>query len=250
MAVMIVTGASSGIGREFALQLSRKYSRMNEIWLIARRKELLLELEKEIKIPVRIFAMDLTRDEDMQEFSAYLESEKPDIKLLVNCAGYGKIGRFDELDLKEQCGMIDLNCTALTAMTGMCLPYISEHSRIINVASAAAFSPQPDFAVYAATKAYVLNFSRALNAELKQRKITVTAVCPGPVDTDFFTIAGEKSNAVFKKQSRADASRVVEKAIKDAALGDDVSIYGAVMKMAKTATKVLPQKLIINMFNK
>lgn len=178
MKIAVVTGASSGIGREFAVQIAGKYGKMDEIWLIARRKDRLIELQKELRLPVRVFAMDLTDNEDMNTFDGFLKENNPDIKLLVNCAGYGKTGRFDELDIYEQCGMIDVNCKALTLFTGLCLPYISNHSRIINVASAAAFSPQPGFNVYAATKAYVLSFSRALNAELKSRKITVTAVCP------------------------------------------------------------------------
>lgn len=250
MRIMIITGASSGIGREFALQLSKKYSKMDEVWIIARRKERLLELEKEIKIPVRVFAMDVTNPSDISEFKDYLAEQQPDIKLLVNCAGYGKIGRFDEIDLTEQCNMVTLNCTALTNMVGMCLPYISTHSRIINIASAAAFAPQAGFAVYAASKAYVLSYSRALNAELKNRQITVTAVCPGPVDTEFFDIAGVKEGSIFKNIPKADASKVVAKAIKDAAIGNDISVYGGTMKAAKAATKVLPQKLIINLFNR
>ena len=247
MKIAVVTGASSGLGREFAIQVSRKYSKMDEIWIIARRKERLQELEAEIRMPVRLFSLDIANNEDMDEFKAYLEETGPDIKMLVNCAGYGKIGRFDELDLDEQCGMIDVNCKGLTMFTGLCLPYISDHSRIINVASAAAFSPQPGFNVYAATKAYVLSYSRALNCELKSRKITVTAVCPGPVDTEFFDIAGEKDDG-SPKLKRADASKVVEKAIKDAALGNELSVYGATMKLAAGASKILPHKLIMNIF--
>ena len=168
MKIAVVTGASSGIGREFARQISARYGKLDEIWLIARRKELLESLQEEIKLNARIIAMDLTSEEDMKQFRDYLEELNPDIKILVNCAGYGKVGRFEEIDLKEQTGMIDLNCKALTEMTGICLKYISSHSRIINVASAAAFCPQPRFNVYAATKAYVLSFSRALNCELKE----------------------------------------------------------------------------------
>ena len=245
MKITVVTGASSGIGREFAIQIARKYGKMDEIWVIARRKERLVELEKELRIPVRIFAMDLTNDDDMKDFEKILKEISPDIKLLVNCAGYGKTGRFDELDIYEQCGMIDLNCKALTLFTGICLPYISSHSRIINVASAAAFAPQPGFNVYAASKAYVLSYSRALNAELKNRRITVTAVCPGPVDTEFFNVAGEKDMHV--KYSEPD--KVVTKAIKDAALGNELSVYGVTMKMAEAAAKVLPHKVVMKFFN-
>ncbi len=245
MKIAVVTGASSGIGREFAVQIAGKYGKMDEIWLIARRKDRLIELQKELRLPVRVFAMDLTDNEDMNTFDGFLKENNPDIKLLVNCAGYGKTGRFDELDIYEQCGMIDVNCKALTLFTGLCLPYISNHSRIINVASAAAFSPQPGFNVYAATKAYVLSFSRALNAELKSRKITVTAVCPGPVDTEFFDIAGEKD----MKLKYSEPSKVVTKAIKDAALGNEISVYGVTMKMAETAAKILPHKLVMKVFN-
>ncbi len=247
MKIAVVTGASSGIGREFVRQIALRYGKMNEIWIIARRKDRLEALEKELSMKVRIFAMDLTSSEDMKEWTHYLKDNTPDIKLLVNCAGYGLQGQFDELDIDAQCGMIDLNCRALTQFTGCCLPYISDHSRIINAASAAAFCPQPGFNVYAATKAYVLSFSRALNAELKKRKITVTSLCPGPVDTEFFDVAGEGTSS-FKKLLRAKPARVVDKAIRDAALGNELSVYGIPMKAAKTAAKLLPHKLIMKLF--
>lgn len=248
MKIAVVTGASSGIGREFAVQISKRYGKLDEIWLIARRKERMEELQNQLRVPVRIFAMDLCSDEDLHQFKEYLEEYKPDIKLLVNSAGCGRIGRIDEIDVVEQCTMIDINCKALTMFSGLCLPYISSHSRIINIASAAAFSPQPNFAVYAATKAYVLSYSRALNVELKSRKITVTSVCPGPVNTEFFDLAGDKDGKSFKKNLRADVSKVVTQAIKDAALGNELSIYGTAMKMAKGASKVLPHKIVMNVF--
>ena len=186
--------------------------------------------------------------EEKKLYADYLEELNPDIKILVNCAGYGKVGRFEEIDLKEQTGMIDLNCKALTEMTGICLKYISSHSRIINVASAAAFCPQPRFNVYAATKAYVLSFSRALNCELKEKKITVTSVCPGPVDTDFFDIAGD-NGSTFKKKMRVPAEKVVDKAIKDAALGNELSVYSAMMKTAEVGSKIVPHKLLMKFFD-
>jgi short-subunit dehydrogenase len=247
MKIAVVTGASSGIGREFARQISQRYGKMDELWIIARRKERLSELEKELRLDVRIFAMDLTNPEDMKQFKEHLEEVKPDIKLLVNCAGYGKVGSFEELDLDEQCGIIDINCKALTMFTGVCLPYISTHSRIINVASAAAFCPQPRFNVYAASKSYVLSFSRALNCELKDRKITVTAVCPGPVDTEFFDIAGDNNNE-FKKKMRVPLDKVVDKAIRDAALGNELSVYGTMMKTAELGSKIVPHKLLMKIF--
>lgn len=247
MKIAVVTGASSGLGREFARQISARYSKFDEIWLIARRTERLEEVADEIKLTSRVISLDLSSNDELLSLKELLEENTPDIKLLVNCAGYGKSGSFDELDYNEQLGMIDINCRALTAVTKLCLPYISSNSRIIELASAAAFMPQPDFAVYAATKAYVLNFSKAINKELKPKKITVTAVCPGPVDTEFFDIAG-KNVKPLKRMVMAKPENVVEQAIKDAALGNELSIYGRTMKLAHVAGRFLPHRLLMKFF--
>ena len=158
--IAIVTGASSGMGREFALQIPQLYKNLDELWVVARRTDRLKSLQEQVKIPVRIFDGDMQRE---------LDRRQADVRMLVNAAGYGKIGNVSDIDLKEQCGMVDLNCTALTRMTGICLPYLSKGSRIINLASAASFCAQPGFCVYAASKAYVLRFSQGLAAELKKR---------------------------------------------------------------------------------
>lgn len=247
MKIAVVTGASSGLGREFARQISARYSKFDEIWLIARRTERLEEVADEIKLTSRVISLDLSSKDELMALKELLEENAPDIKLLVNCAGYGKSGSFDELGYDEQLGMIDINCRALTAVTKLCLPYISSNSRIIELASAAAFMPQPDFAVYAATKAYVLSFSKAINKELKPKKITVTAVCPGPVDTEFFDIAGKKVK-LLKRMVMAKPENVVEQAIKDAALGNELSIYGRTMKLAHVAGRFLPHRLLMKFF--
>ena len=247
MKIAVVTGASSGLGREFARQISARYSKFDEIWLIARRTERLEEVADEIKLTSRVISLDLSSKDELMALKELLEENAPDIKLLVNCAGYGKSGSFDELGYDEQLGMIDINCRALTAVTKLCLPYISSNSRIIELASAAAFMPQPDFAVYAATKSYVLSFSKAINKELKPKKITVTAVCPGPVDTEFFDIAG-KNVKLLKRMVMAKPENVVEQAIKDAALGNELSIYGRTMKLAHVAGRFLPHRLFMKFF--
>lgn len=247
MKIALVTGASSGMGREFAKQISARYSKFDEIWLIARRTERMEEIAAEIKLNSRVISLDLTNPEELQDFKQLLETQQPDIKLLVNCAGYGATGPCEEIDCDTQLGMIDLNCRALTAVTTLCLPYISSNSRIIQVGSAAAFIPQPDFAVYAATKAYVLSYSRALRTELKSRKISVTCVCPGPVNTEFFDVAGTKVK-FLKKMVMAEPEDVVEQAIKDATLGNALSIYGKPMKLAYIAGRFLPHKLLMKFF--
>lgn len=245
--IALVTGASSGMGREFARQISARYSKFDEIWLIARRSGPMEELAGEIAMTARIISMDLSKEEELQGLHKLLEEKAPDIKLLVNCAGFGKTGKTEDIAYKDQTGMIDVNCRALTAVTAFSLPHISGNSRIINVASAAAFTPQPNFAVYAATKAYVLSYSRALRQELKSRKISVTAVCPGPVDTEFFDIAGN-SVKFLKRMVMAKPELVVEQAIKDAALGNELSVYGKAMKLSYAAARILPQKALMKFF--
>ena len=181
MKIAVVTGASSGMGREFAVQVSKLYRNLDEIWVVARRTERLEELKKKLTVPVRIFDGDLGRDYIYERIEKSLDQKQAKIRLLVNAAGYGKMGLTEKLDSLDLCGMIQLNCIALTKMTRLCLPYMEWGARVVRVAPAAPFAPQPGFAVYAASKSYVYSFSRALRMELKKHGISVTAVCPGPV---------------------------------------------------------------------
>ena len=163
MNIAVITGASSGIGKEFARQMDEGLRRVEEFWLIARRKDQLEELAGKLSHRARVLPLDLTLREDVKRFHLLLQKEKPQIRLLVNCSGYGIMGNFAGLELEEQTGMIDLNCRALTEMTYLCIPYMKRKSRIIQLASSAAFLPQPGFAVYAASNSYVLSLSRALS---------------------------------------------------------------------------------------
>lgn len=155
----------------------------------------------------------------------------------------------EEIDEKTQLEMIDTNCKSLTHMTLVCLPYLEKGSRIVNIASAAAFCPQPAFAVYAATKSYVLSFSRALRAELEDREIYVTSVCPGPAKTEFFDIAGMSAN-ILKKMTMAKPERVVKQALIDAKNKKEVSVYGIAMKTARVLTKIIPHKLVVEIMKR
>lgn len=246
MNVIIITGASSGMGQEFALQIDTGFSNIDEIWLIARRKERMEELAKVLEHDVRILPMDVTDKDSMKTLEHLLSREKPAIRMLIGCAGYGLIGEVADLDREEQLGMVDTNCTALTGLTRMCLPYMRRNSRIINLASSAAFVPQAGFAVYAATKSYVLSFSRALNQELKDRGIYVTAVCPGPVNTEFFERAEQYGKVLgVKKLVMADAHEVVDLALRDSYYKKPVSVYGLPMKAFQGVTKILPHQWIM-----
>lgn len=244
--ILIITGASSGMGREFALQLDKRLGKTDEFWLIARRKEKLQELSDILSHKCVLFGMDLTDKNAMDSFSDTLQIEAPQVQMLINCSGYGVMGAFLALDKSEQLGMIDLNCRALTEMTYLCIPYMKKGSRIIQLASSAAFMPQADFAVYAASKSYVLSFSRALNEELKEKGIAVTAVCPGPVKTEFFERAEKDGKTLaLKKYAMVEAGRVVSDALLASKMKWDISVCSIPIILFMAVAKILPHSLIL-----
>lgn len=247
MKIAIVTGASSGMGREFVCQISKRFKTIDEIWVIARRFDKLEELAETItNVKVRPLKYDISNDADMIRFKMLLMQEKPQVRALVNSAGYGIIGKFEEIN-EDNVGMCKINCLGLTKMIDFVLPYMDcNRGNIWNIASSAAFMPQPSFATYAATKSYVLSLSRALNKELKGKNITVTAVCPGPVKTEFFDVAEKHHSAKFyKKLGMAKPEKVVELALKDGFHGKSVSVYGTTMKAFRVLSKILPHELMI-----
>lgn len=248
MKIAVVTGASTGMGREFVRQISRKYNSIEEIWVIARSEDKLRKLKRVVKgIAIRVIPLDLTKPESFDRYQKLLEEHNPEIRVLVNAAGFGVIGTVDEISLEDNVGMIELNCVALTRMTKISLPYMcKKKSNIINLASAAAFLPQPKFAVYAASKAYVYSFSTALQEELKFTNTAVTSVCPGPVNTRFFDIAEKHHEiATYKRFFKANPRKVVAKALRDAYLSNHVSIYGFTIKSIRFLSKLVPYSLAV-----
>ena len=185
MKIAIITGASSGMGREFVIQLEN-YVSVDEIWVIARRKEALEALAGKTKATLRPIPLDLCRKESFETLSALLAAEKPRVKLLVNAAGFGKFGPWHKVSVEDDLKMIDLNCKALVAMTRLVLPHMDENSHILQLDSLSAFQPVPYINTYAATKSFVLSYTRGLNRELRGTGIRMMAMNPGWVKTEFF----------------------------------------------------------------
>ena len=235
------------MGKDFVKALQREKD-VDEIWMIARRKSRLEAMEADTKGALRAVPLDLTDMSSFEKVEQLLKKEQPQIRYLVNAAGAGRMGKVETIDHSDHAFVLDINVKALTCMTRICLPYMSKRSRIIQLCSGSAFLPQPKFASYAASKAYVLSFSRALRQEVKTKGITVTAVCPGPVNTEFFDAAGSEI-APAKKKFLVESKDVVEKALRDAKAGKELSVYGMSMKLVHLAGKVLPTKLILFIMN-
>lgn len=212
--IAVITGASSGLGREFAAQIDRMQV-VDELWLIARNCEALEAVAADLSTPARVLAADLARTEDIAAIAEALAAAQPRVSYLVNAAGFGKFGDWETIAEADVNTMIDLNCRGLVAMTRAALPSMDRGSRIIQVASAAGFVPLPHMNVYAATKAFVLRYTRALRWELHGTGITATALCPTWVKTGFEEVArasggGHDVGHLFGEQS---ASTVVRRAL-------------------------------------
>ena len=241
--ICVITGASSGIGKEFFLQLADdKDFSFDEIWVIARGAEKLEELRSLTETPIRVFPLDLSREDSFESYKAILEEESPRIKLLVNCSGYGKFESTAKIGLKENVNMVDLNVKATVAMDLISLDYMQKGDGIINIASVAAYQPIPYINTYGATKAFVLNFTRALGVELVPHGIRTMAVCPFWTKTKFFdrAIKEEQDPVVKKYVVMYDPSEIAKRAIKDYKKGKSVSMYGVISKLQVLAVKLMP----------
>ena len=246
MKIAVITGASSGMGREFVYAIDKEFD-LDEIWVIARREEKLKELGENCRANVRPIALDLTDRESFAVYKGILETEKPEIQVLVNAAGFGLFGTFTEMDLDRQLDIIDLNDGALTAMCHMSIPYMPESSYIINLASNSSWQPVPYINVYGASKAYVMSFSRALGVELKKQGIHVMAVAPGWIKTEFFDHAVHDDTIKYYDRYYT-AEQVIERAMKDLRKKKTVSILGFPVRMQVRAVKLLPVSLIMKIW--
>lgn len=248
--VAIVTGASSGVGREFVRQLDLgKGGPLDEIWLIARSADRLEQIAEETVTNCRVFALDLTKDSSFLSVRDALEADDSiRVQWLVNSAGYGKFGRLDEISPQDNADMVRLNCIAVVEMCYHALPRMVPGSRIVNMSSIAGIAPQPELSVYSASKRFVLDFSRTLDHELSPVGIHVTAVCPKFMDTGFLDRPGNPESV--RRMTSIGFERpvdVVRKALRAAVLGRATCVPSPDMKVVHVACKVLPSKLVLTL---
>lgn len=242
--IAVVTGASGGMGQVFVRELAKEA--LDEIWIIGRKENRLLMLRNEWGERIRPVCMDLTKNTDLSALADLLKEQNPSVMWLVNNAGMARMAPSGTFSFSEIEQTIGLNCKAPAALINLCLPFMEKGAKILNISSASAFQPVPYLNLYAATKAFARSYSRALHAELKPSGITVTAVCPGWVDTDMLSrkINGKKVHF----PGITSPERVVKKAVRDAKKGKDMSVCTFYVKCQHLHVKLLPQKLTMKIW--
>ena len=247
MNIAVITGASSGLGLEYAKSVYETRADLDEIWVIARREDRLVELQNELGSTVIPVAFDITDPQAVEHYVNLLKEKNATVKLLINNAGFGKLDNFENISTQENARMVRLNCEALTVMTSVTLPFMNDHSEIINSCSIASFAPNTRMAVYSSTKAYVMSLSRALRLELKPRKINVLAICPGPMSTEFLSIANiEKgTSATFDMMPRVNPRVMAVKSLKASRKGRAVYTNKLFYKFYRFLAKILPHSIVM-----
>ncbi|MDX2129312.1 MAG: SDR family oxidoreductase [Chloroherpetonaceae bacterium] len=245
MLYTIITGASSGIGKCFAEQYAQK---RKNLLLISRSAEKLLELADRIKrenqIDVKILALDLSKPESAEVVKDFCQTSKIEVEILINNAGFGLLGSFAYQKLKTYEEMIELNISTLVKLTHLFLPeMISRKSGgVINVASTGAFQAVPYLTVYAATKAFVLSFSEGLNEELDGTGVTVTALCPGTTETNFFEVAKHDPSKMLLPMEKPE--QVVRVGIQAFEAGSSKVISGIFNKVMIHTERLFPRHIV------
>ncbi len=252
MQIAVITGASAGMGREFVRQIAKKYGELDEIWVIARREERLIELRDELGGKIRPLALDLCDEGSFDSLKSALEEANAEVELLVTAAGLGKYGAFPKLSEANAELMVQLNILGMMRSVRACLDSLAEGGRIILLGSQSSFQPLPHFNIYAATKAFTLHFGRALHRELKERRVSVTTLSPGYVDTEFFSVAekSEDPDACTNFSPLYDPVFVVKKALKASERRKDVCVPGLQVKCMRLLAKLLPHALVMKVWMK
>ena len=249
MSVAIITGASSGIGREFAKNLNLMLG-IDEFWFVARREERMKELSEELNVKAKIIKADLCNTEGIEAVRRALDTEKPVVSYLINAAGFGDFGAFDEISESSVARMIDLNAKALVLITHMVIPYMQKGGRIIELGSGSCFTPLPYFNVYSSSKVFVLHYTKALNYEIKKYGLRATCFCPGWVETEFIDKALLDGGTTHPKKMKPllSAEKVVRGCIKAAEKGKTMYVVNWFTKLQHTLFKILPDCVLTRLW--
>ena len=245
MSIAIITGASSGIGSEFAKQMKEKLC-VEEFWFIARRADRMQRLREELGVDAKIISADLTEKAGIEAVREALEAEKPKVKYLINAAGFGNFGSFSELDSSSVEKMIDLNAKALVLITHMTIPYMERGGRIVELGSGSCFTPLPYFNVYSSSKVFVLHYTKALNYEIKKYGLRATCFCPGWVETDFIEKATSQKDVTAPKAMKPmlKTEKVVAKCIRAMVKGKSMCVVNWYTKLQHVLFKILPDSIL------
>lgn len=250
--IAIITGASSGIGKQFFLSLNDRKEGLDEIWVIARSENKLEELRTLIDVPLRVFPLDLSSPEATTAIETALKEETPSIRYLICASGFGRFNAIEDDSAAVLENMVDLNCRSIVGVTRAAFPYMEKGGQVLLIASVAAFQPIPYIATYAATKAFVLSYGRALNKELRaMRGARCLCVCPFWTKTAFFDRANAEKTIVKKYAVMYEPTQIVNRAWKDLKKKNrDVSIFGAYARGQALLVKILPHRTVMKVWMK
>lgn len=252
MKIALITGASGGLGRQFAVHIDQEENDIEEIWLLARRQDKLEETGRLLKKPYRVLPLDLLNKDSFETVKTMLSGANAEVGIFVNNAGFGKIGNYAQLSMQETDQMIDLNCKAAVDMTVTCIPFMKAGDRILEICSTAAFQPIQHMNVYAATKSFLYNYSRALRMELLPKKIIVTAVCPyWMTDTGFIPTARNTENKADTKKAikhfalGVPSDKVAVRTLRASRRGAAVCTPGIFCSVHRFFGKLLPRNVMM-----
>ena len=248
MSVAIITGASGGIGSEFARQLNQ-LGVIDEFWFVARNELRMQALADELGVTAKIISADLTTMDGINKVRTALEEEKPSVSFLVNASGFGNYGAFDEISEDEVIKMIDLNAKALVLLTHMIIPYMEVGGRIIELGSGSCFAPLPYFNIYSSSKVFVLHYTKSLNYELKKYGVRATCFCPGWVDTEFLGKSKANGNTHPKTMKPLlKCEDVVRKCIKASIKGRVMCVTNWYTKLQHLLFKIIPDCILTQLW--
>lgn len=242
--IAILTGATGGLGKEFVKLLLKE--ELDEIWAIARNENRLLQMKEQYGNRIVPVSVDLSETEGITKVKDMLTEQAPYIEYLINNAGIAKMGKYNEFSVEEIDKTINLNCKAPVLLSNICIPYMGRGSKILNISSASAFQPNPYINLYAASKAFERNYTRALNVELEGTGISCTAVCPGWIDTEL--LQKEINGKEVRFPGLVTADKVAVQAMKDAKKGKDMSVCSLYVKCQHVNVKLMPQKWVMKIW--